>query len=89
MLVCRAGRGHPIRHSSMSEATSAVQPVWCGAESGAVVAVEVFVEQEKVAPVGVVLELPGVPPWCGRSAGRVPGEDADQAVGERRAISER
>ena len=51
------------------------------AQARAVVAVEVFVEEEQVAPVRVALELFGVAE-DGASASRwVTPEDADQAVG--------
>ena len=42
----------------MSLATNPVQPVWwLRADPGAVVAVEVFVERDQIAPVRIVLEF--------------------------------
>src|SRR5690349_7649419 len=52
-----------------------------GADAGAVVAVEVLIEQDVVAPVGIVLELLGVA-VNGSAAVCIAGEGPDKPVGD-------
>ena len=66
----------------MRLATSPVQPVWCdGAEPGAVVAVEVLVEQQVVVPGRVVLQPLDLPKH-GPAAAVVGHEEGDQPAAQ-------
>jgi hypothetical protein len=52
-----------------------------GAETGAVVAMEIFVEQQMIAPVRIALELLGAPEYR-PTAALVTQKDPGQAIGD-------